>query len=401
MKKRTKFSPSQEQKQLTTAEKREVRRRRARRRAILRAVIVVAVIAVVVLVWHNWDRLAPDRLMGNIENLFGMGTGSYPMDMSGTHVQRLQQVGNYAAVLTDSHLIYLNHSGAEVSRYSLSYPTALMRTADQYVLVAEQGGRRLHLSTRNKVVLEMNADADILAVSVNKKGQIAVLTDGTQGYTVQVKVYDKTGKLLYTRDRNHTAVDVALSPDGAQVATLSVDAVNGNLNTTMDVFSLKTSATDALCSYLAKDRLLHRMEYMEGGWLAAFSEDCVVMLDTSDGLATLYAPTDMRVLGFAVAGKDLALAVRPYGNTGGGQIHVVNTDGTAARVIEFTGDFRDLAGDNHQYALLTDAYVQAFSAAAEGHTIPVEADGQQVAVADEQVVVLGLNRLEAYATTAE
>ena len=125
------------------------------------------------------------------------------------------------------------------------------------------------------------------------------------------------------------------------------------------------------------------------------------MLDTSDGLATLYAPTDMRVLGFAVAGKDLALAVRPYGNTGGGQIHVVNTDGTAARVIEFTGDFRDLAGDNHQYALLTDAYVQAFSAAAEGHTIPVEADGQQVAVADEQVVVLGLNRLEAYATTAE
>ena len=73
MKKRTKFSPSQEQKQLTTAEKREVRRRRARRRAILRAVIVVAVIAVVVLVWHNWDHLAPDRLMGNIENLFGMG----------------------------------------------------------------------------------------------------------------------------------------------------------------------------------------------------------------------------------------------------------------------------------------------------------------------------------------
>ena len=401
MKKRTKFTPSKEQKQLTTTEKREVRRRRARRRTIVRALIVVALIAVAVLIWQNWDNLAPDRLIGSFENLFGVGTGSYPIDMSGTHVQRLQQVDNYAAVLTDSHLFYLNHSGAEVSRYSLAYPTALMRTADQYVLVAEQGGRRLHLSTRNKVVLEMEAEADILAVAVNKKGQIAVLTDGPQGYTVQVKVYDKTGKLLYTRDRNHTAVDVALSPDGAQVATLSVDAVNGNLNTTMDVFSLKTSATDALCSYLAKDRLLNHMEYLEGGWLAAFSEDSVVMLDTSDGLATLYVPTDMRVLGYAVAGKDLALAVRPYGDTGGGQIHIVTTEGKATCTMDFIGAFRDLAGHEHQYALLTDTYVQAFSATAEGDTVPVEADGRQVAVSDEQVVVLGLNRLEAYDTAAK
>lgn len=392
-------SSSQSPKQITAADKRQMRRRRARRRAIVRSVVVVALCVVVILLWQNWESLTPDRLISGVENLLGTGTGSYPVDMSGTHVRRLEQAQSYAAVLTDSHLIYLNHSGAEVSRYACAYPTALMRTAGRYVLLAEQGGRRLHLSTRSKVCLEMNADQDILSVALNEQGQIAVLTDGPQGYAVQIKVYDKNGKLLYTRNRNHTGTEVALSRDGAQVAMLSVEAVDGNLNTTMDVFSLKTSGTEALCSYTTQDKLLYRMAYLDGGWVAAFSEDGVVMLDTADGLATVYAPADMRVLGYAVAGKDLALAVRPYGDTGGGQIHIVNKNGEPTAVVDFTGAFRHLSGSHQQYVLLTDMYVQQLSAAGAGVTAAVEADGQQVILADSRAVVLGLNRLIAYDLT--
>ncbi len=394
-------SPSRETKQLTAADKREMRRRRARRRAVARGVVVLLLIAAVVLLWQNWESLTPDRLIGGVENLLGTGTGSYPVDMSGTHVRRLEQVQSYAAVLTDSHLIYLNHSGAEVSRYNCAYPTALMRTAGRYVLLAEQGGRRLHLSTRNKVVLEMTTEQDIVSVALNEKGQIAVLTDGPQGYAVQIKVYEKTGKLLYTRDRNHTGTEIALSRDGTQVAMLSVEAAGGNLNTTMDVFSLKTSDTEALCSHTVKDRLLYRMEYLDGGWVVAFAEDSVVMLDTADGLATVYKPGDMRVLGYAVAGKDLAVAVRSYGDTGGGQIHIVNKKGEPARVVDFTGAYRHLSGYHQQYVLLTDTYVQRVSASAESAAVAVEADGQQVILTDTHAVVLGLNRLAAYPITEE
>lgn len=402
MKKRKKApASSRESKQLTAADKREVRRRRARRRAVVRAVVVLVLIVAVVLLWQNWESLTPDRLMSGVENLLGTGTGSYPVDMSGTPVRRLEQAQSYAAVLTDSHLIYLNHSGAEVNRYVCSYPRALMRTAGRYVLVAEQSGRRLHLSTRNKVVLEMTADMDILSVALNEHGQFAVVTDGPQGYAVQIKVYDKAGKLLYTRNRNHTVTEVALSRDGTQLATLSVDAVSGNLNTAIDVFSLKTSDTEALCSHQTKDKLLYRLEYLDGGWVAAFSDEGAVMLDTTDGLATVYNPTDVRVLGYAVAGKDLALVVRPYGDTGGGQIHVVDKSGEPIRVVDFTGEFRHLSGYHQQYVLLTDTYVHRFSAAAVGGTAAVEADGQQVILSDDRAVVLGLNRLAAYDLTVD
>ena len=268
--KRKMLTPSAAPKQLTAEDKRQMRRRRARRRAIVRAVVLVAVCITLIVVWQNWEALSSGRVISGIETLLGTGTGSYPVDMSGTHVRRLERAQSYAAVLTDSHLIYLNHSGAEVNRYACAYPTALMRTAGRYVLVAEQGGRRLHLSNRNKVCLEMTADMDILSVALNERGQFAVLTDGPQGYAVQLAVYDKTGKLLYTRNRNQTSTEVALSRDGSQLATLSVEAVNGDLNTTIEVFSLKTSADEALCSYTAKDLLLCRMSYMNGGWVAAF-----------------------------------------------------------------------------------------------------------------------------------
>ena len=394
---------SREPKQLSTADKREMRRRRARRRTVWRIVVVLLLVASLVLVWQNWEYLSPDNWGRYFEEWFGGGTGSYPVNMTGTHVHRLAQAEDYAAVLTDSHLIYLNRNGAEISRYNCAYPTAVMRTAGEYVLVAEQGGNRLHLSTRSKVVLEKSLDKEskILSASVNAEGQIAVLTNGPQGYLVQITVYDRTGKLLYTRNRNHTATDITLSPDGTQVATLSVDADSGNLNTSMDVFSLQTNDTAAMCSYVTQDLLLYRAEYLNGGWLAGFSETGVVLMNTATGATTVYAPADMHVLGFAVAGNDCAVAVRPYGDTGGGQVHIVNTAGTVTRTLDFTGGFRHLSGYEQQYVLLTDSYVQYLSATAVGTPVAVKADGQQVILTDGRGVVLGLNRLEAFDLIAE
>jgi hypothetical protein len=299
-------------------------------------------------------------------------------------------------VLTDSHLTYLSADGAEVSRYGCAYAEPLVRTADKYVLVAEQGARRLQLTTRNKIELEKEVEYRIRSVALNQKGQMAVLTDGPQGYAVQLNVYNKTGRLLYTRNRNHTVTQVALSEDDNQVALLSVEADNGNLNTTLDVFSLKTSDPEALCSYTVKDKLLYQVEYLSGGWVAAFSGSGAVMLDTADGLATLYAPEGMQVLGYAVAGDNLAVAVRPYGATSDGQIHVVNKDGDPLTQTDFTGAFRHLSGYKGTYALLTDSVVYKITKDGVSGTAATAADGRQVVLDDDKAVVLGLNRLTAH-----
>jgi len=393
---RRKMKQSPEQRTLTAEEKRRMRRKRAQRRTLIRALVLVTLCVGVIVVMANWDSLAPDRLLSAAENLLGIGTGSFPVEMSGTGVYRLERAQSYSAVLTESHLIYLNRTGAEVSRFSVSYPSALMRTAGQYVVVGEQGGRRIHLSTRNKVLLEMDTERDIINVAVNKQGVIAVLTDGPQGYAVQLNVYNKNGRLLYTRNRNYTVTQLALSEDGTQVALLSVEADNGNLNTTLDVFSLKTSSPDAICSYKVEDDLLYQIAYMDDGWVAAFSETGAIMLDTSDGMATVYAPDGVRLLGYAVTEKGLAIAVRSYGATGDGQVHLVNTDGVLLTSMDFTGEFRHLSGYEGEYALLTDSMVYKITNDGVAGTAVTASDGRQALLNEDMAVVLGLNRLTAH-----
>ena len=376
--------------------KRQQRRRRTRRRALIRSVVLVGLCVILFLLWQNWDVLAPDRLLDRAQDLIGSGTGSYPVDVSGLTVHHIARSQNYTVMLSDSHLVYYNSSGAQVNRYACTYSSALMRTAGRYVLLAEQGGKRLQLNTRTATLLSMDTEQDILSVAVNAKGQYAVLTHGPQGYAVQVRVYDRGGNLLYTRSRNRMATEVALSADGKQVSLLSIEADGGDLNSMVDVFALNTADAATLCSYTAKDTLLYRLEYLADGWLAAIGENGAAMLDTSDGLATVYAPEDMRLLGYAVGQDDLALVMRPYGSTGHGVVQIIEKNGEPRCSVDFTGEFRHLSWYNRQYLLLTDGYVQRLTTAGGGEITEVPADGQQAVSDGNLAVVLGLNRLEAY-----
>ena len=388
--------PSAPQEQLSTEDKRVMRRRRQRSRMIIRIAIVAAVVALAVVVWLNWSSLAPDKVWAWMQDMMGGGTGSYPVDLSGTGARRLMQIDNYTVVLTDSHLTYLNDEGAEVNRFGCAYAQALMRAEGKYVLVAEQSGRRLQLSTRNKMLLEWESDYDIRSVALNSLGQTVVLTDGPQGYAVQIKVYDKEGKVLYTRSSNRTATDVALSPDGTTVSLVSVEAVDGTLNTRLEVFSTTTDLTDALCVHTVADTLLYRAAYLADGTLVAVHEQGVVLMNPDSGSVTRYDPDGMRVLGYAVGGDGIALALRAYGDTADGEVKVISSSGTVACNVPFTGEYRHLSGFGGRYALLTDSYAQAFTVNGVTGKVTVQADGRQVTYTGTRVVVMGLNRLDAF-----
>lgn len=390
------IKPSAPQQQLSTEDKRQMRRRRQTRRTVWRIIIVALIVALTVVVWLNWNVLAPDKLWASFQDAVSGSVGSYPVDLSGSEPRRLAQVEGYTVVLTDSHLTYLNADGAEVNRYTCTYAEPLLRTEGKYLLVAEQGAQRMQLTTRNKVELELKTQQKIRTVSLNAKGQFAVLTDGPQGYAVQITVYNKSGKVLYTRNSNRTVTDVVLSPDGTTLSAVSVEAVDGTLNTRLEVYSTTSASSDAQCAYQAEDALLYRAAYLSDNTLVAIGEQTVVLMNTADGGVSLYTPEGMHVLGYAAGGDTLALALRPYGVTAGGTAVVLSSGGAELFSTEFDGEFRHLAGVGGQYTLLTDYSAQAFSASGLSGTVTVSADGRQAVYAVDKIVVMGLNRLEAF-----
>lgn len=382
---------------------REETRRRHRKRARLlmwkRLGIILMIFVLVFVLWRNWDTLAPDKLLAKVQDLIGDASGSFPVDISGANVQHLTRSQNYAVLLSDSYLTYYNDRGGEVTRYPCTYSSALVRTAGKYVLVAEQGGKRLLLTTRSMILADMTLENNILAVDVNAKGQLAVLTQGTQGYAVELTVYDQKGTQLYRRSRTSLASEVALSADGKMAALLSVEATNGVLASSTVVFSLTSSEPQALYTYTAADTLLYRLDFLTNEKLIAVGESGALLMTVDGGQPTAYDIGGRQLLGYAVAQDSVALVLRPRGDTDGGEVVMLDSTGAQACAIPFAGEFRHLSAEGKQVVLLTDSMVQVITRIGAGKSSPVEADGQQAVLFGNTAVVMGLSALQQYSLT--
>lgn len=380
---------------------REEARRRHKKRARLlmwkRLGIILAIFMLVFVVWRNWDTLAPDKLLAKMQDLIGDASGSFPVDISGSNAQHLAQSQYYSVLLSDSYLTYYNDRGGEVTRYPCTYSSALLRTAGKYVLVAEQGGKRLLLTTRSMTLADMTLDNNILSVDVNEKGQFAVLTQGAQGYAVELTVYDQKSTQLYRRSRTSLASEVALSADGKLSALLSLEAKNGVLSTSVEVFSLSSSDPQALYTHTAADTLLYRLEFLSNERLVAVGESGALLMPVDGGQPTAYDIGGRQLLGYAVADGSTALILRPRGDTDGGEVVMLDSTGAQLCTVPFTGEFRHLSAEDTQFLLLTDGAVQVITQSGAGKSTAVEADGQQAVLFGNNAVVMGLSALQQYA----
>ena len=377
----------------------EARRRhkkRARRVMWRRLIAVVAIFVGVWVIRSNWDSLAPDKLLANMQDAIGDASGSYPVDVSGTDVHSMARSQNYTVLLSDSYLTYYNEQGGEVTRYPCTYSSALMRTAGKYVLVAEQNGKRLLLSTRSMALWDATLEHKILSASVNEKVQIAVLTQGTQGYAVELIVYDRKGTELYRRSRVSLAGEVTLSSDGKTVALLSVDAQGGVFNTVVEAFSLSSTDPQAMLSYTAADTLLYRLEFLSKNRLLAVGERGVLIIPTNGDDPNEITTDGQQVLGYAKAQDSVALILRPLGSTDGGTVKVLNAAGEEWSHVAFNGEFRHLSAEGRHFLLLTDTTAQVIDKNGAGKSADVEADGQQAVLYGNNAVVLGLSTLQQY-----
>ena len=384
---------------LSCEETRRRHKKRARRLMWKRLSIILVIFVLIFVLWRNWDTLAPDKLLANVQDLIGDASGSYPVDISGSNVQHLTRSQSYTVLLSDSYLTYYNDRGGEVTRYPCTYSSALLRTAGKYVLTAEQGGKRLLLTTRSMTLADMTLERNILSVDVNGKGQFAVLMQGTQGYAVELVVYDQKGSELYRRSRTSLASEITLAADGKTVAVLSLGATNGVLGTTVEAFSLSSTAPQALYSYAVADTLLYRLDFLSNDTLVAVGESGTLLMTTHGGRPTEYAIGGQQLLGYAVAEDSVALVLRPRGDTAGGEVVVLDTAGDKLCTVPFTGEFRQLSAQGNQYLLLTDSAAQVVTQSGTGKSTAVEADGQQAVLYGDNAVVMGLSALQQYALT--
>ncbi len=370
---------------------------RRKRRFRIRFLILIAIIALVVLVALNWQTIAPQAVMLKINDwISGGGAGGFPVDVSGSQIFRMESESGNTVLLSDTHVVMFNNSGAEVMRRSHAYTEPQLRTAGKYVLVAERGGKRLQLESRAKTVQTLSTAYGILTAAVHKSGRIAVVTGSDQGYNAEISVYSASGELLYHRLCSSLIADIAFSPNGKQLAVAAIGAENGAMTSTLEVLSLGSGESEALYAYKQADVLLYRIAYLSDSVITAVGDTEVWMYQPRRDNCQRYTFTDGSLQAYAIGSKGLLTVTRPHGSATGGTATLIKTDGTAAFTQSFDGVCRDVAADGNAYTLLTEREVYQFSSRGLVGSRAVSSDGRLVSLSGNRVMVLGLNTLDQY-----
>lgn len=373
------------------------RKARRKRRFFIRLAIMIAVAGVISFVAYQWNNLSPGAVMDGIVGLFSQDDNKgFPVNVSGSRIFYMQNVNGNTVSLSDTYVTMLDSSGGEVMRRAHAFSEPQLRTAGGYVLVSEQGGRRLQLESRSKTVLNLTVNYDIITTTVHKNGRIAVVTDSEQGYNATVSVYETDGSLMYQRLCSNLVVDVAFSPNGKQLAIATIGAEQGFMHSVIEVVSLYSDDNAALYSYSGTDSMLCRIQYLSDNLIAAVCDDAVWMYRPKKETCEIYGLTDGELRSFAFGKNSVAVLTQPYGSAQGGTLIYVKNNGTATYMETVEGECRDIAAYNDTYAVLTDMKLYQANSRGIAGEMEIPSDGRLVAVNGNRVVVLGLKSLSRY-----
>ncbi len=377
------------------------KKKRRRQRSVIwpvlfRLLLVAALVMLGVLVWRNWDRLAPTALTEWFDQkVTGGASGEgYPVAITGSSVLSMEAFNSDAALLTDTSVLIYNTSGALLTERSHTYADPMLRTAGNYLLVAELGGERYTLGTRKETVCEGTAGNTIRSASVDASGQVALAVRSSQSYMSEVVVKSRAGKeIFHWYSVDLTVVDVALSANGKRVAVLGLSAEGGEMKSTLLIFRLSGKKDTAEYTFSAVGPMMTSLHYYGNDNVAAVGDTAVWVCSPGDKEPAVLPFENATLLGYAFSERGIGVVTRGFGESRGGTLSVMTPAGKKGAQVDFTGDFRHLAAADNGFYLLTDTTLYSADTVGFAKQTAVASDGLQVVEMNGRPLLLGLTQI--------
>ena len=396
VKKRKRKRTRPEQLSETKREARTHKKRRALPRLLLRLVLIAALAVGCLWVSRNFDSLSPAAISDWFDETLagGIRGDGFPLTVDGDAVVSVGALGDSLAVLSDNALTIYNKNAGELARRLHNYAEPALELAGSYALVAEIGGKRLTLGTRNDTMLEFTASDAIVTAAVAKNGRFAIATGADKSHTSKVTVYDRRGEELYSWvSAELQVVDLAFNAAGTQVAVAGITAKNAELYSALTVLAVSGSAP---VSYEEAGVMLCAVGFADSDTVAAVGSD-VLWLAAADGSGkTAYTYADQELLSYTISPSIVSLVLRSYGSADGGELVMLDETGQVTQTAAFADTFRHVAGGDSRVLLLTDRHLYSFKADGKRQQAETAADGRLTVSLANRALVMGLTAITDY-----
>ena len=200
------------------------RKLKNKRRLKVTLISVAVILAIVTLL----NFILPVSIAENITNTLAiMGTGSYPLDISGVETLNTVSKRSYYYVLSDTNIQAFTNGGKRIFNEPHGLYSPVLVTSDTRALVFDQGGNNVRIYNLGGLVKTVQTKKAIINASVSRSGSFALVTE-SDDYTAVVTVYNKNFDVIYEWNSAKDIVNcVAISPNGKKIAVSTLNASGG------------------------------------------------------------------------------------------------------------------------------------------------------------------------------
>ena len=159
-----------------------------------------------------------------------------------------------------NYMRYINGSGEIEWECATSVIDPILRTAGNYILIAQEGGTKLCLYEGSKLIYDTDCDDNILSANLSQKGDCVLVTTKDL-YKGAIAAYNKSGNLIFARSSGGgSVIDAAISPSSRNIAVSLLDTED-MVRSTVEIFDI--TKNDPVSSVVFDDTILFDVEYFK------------------------------------------------------------------------------------------------------------------------------------------
>jgi len=254
------------------------------RKIIITSIIVILIIAIII-IFSLYIAEENFRKWADI-NILRKDITSEDVATIDLNVDKNNQIYCYnknICILKEKNLKIYNTSGENITDISVDINTALFTSNDKYLAIAEKRGQEFCVISDKSYLWKHKVDGEILQISINKNGYIALVTTDTT-YKSIITIYDSNGNQLLRNYLSSTRViDVSISNDNKYVALAEMDTSGTLIQSNIKVISIEKAKTNSEESIIytkeaEASKMIIKVQYQERNELICVYNNSINML---------------------------------------------------------------------------------------------------------------------------
>lgn len=206
-----------------------------------------AVVLVVVLIFQL---VLPAGIFQTVSNLTALiGTGSYPITLSGSHTLNVVPMGNYYYVLTDTSFAAYSNGGKKLISEAHGFEKPVLSVSEGRAMVYNLGGNKVIIFDLRSIKHNIETEKAIISASISDSGRFAIATH-SEKYASAVSVYSKGGDKIYEWYSAKEIVNsVSLASNGKRIAVSTFNTNSGLFDSKVNIINFDSATPEHTISY--------------------------------------------------------------------------------------------------------------------------------------------------------